>query len=321
MEPVVCIDIGGTFTRVGIYDGESRSFYVKVDSHGLLDNRFEKLAQILAGRRLGSRAVVAFPSLIPPEHGPITDKNLTFDTDTFASRFGFSRIDVLNDLEAGAYHIATRTEALFGVASRDEDSVLLNEEALSAPGRGVLIVYAGTGLGTSAIIRGHVFASEINRFVWSPKTYAEEAFAQWLEDHGAHAHYLASPDELFTYDYFCSGRVIERYYAFRTGEVLGAAQISERSSYDREAEETLFFFFDQLARYTALSAQAFLTFEGIVLGGNIVRSNRDVLMRSRFLETFTKYAFRKRIARVPIALNLEHDINLKGCARYALHYP
>lgn len=321
MEPVLCLDIGGTNARVGIYAGEKRLFYEKLPSRELFADSFARLTSILSDTRIGSRAVVAFPSLIPPERGPITDKHLTFDADTFASRFNLSRVDVLNDLEAGAYHIIERSEALFGAASMDENSMLLNEDALRAPGRGVLVIYAGTGLGTSAIIRNHVFASEINRFLWTPKNYAEEAFAQWLEDRGAHGHYVASDDELFTYDYFCSGRVIERYYTFRTGRFRSPFEISERVSFDREAEESLFFFFDQLGRYTALCAQAFLTYEGIVLGGNIVRSNRDLLVRSGFLASFDRYAFRRRVARVPIAINFESDINLKGCARYALRYP
>lgn len=321
MEPVLCLDVGGTNTRVGIYAAQKQLYYEKIPSREFFADPFARLASILARQRIGSRAVVAFPSLIPPESGPVTDKHLTFDRDAFASRFNLSRVDVLNDLEAGAYHIIERCDDLFGVASTDEDSLLLTEDALRAPGHGVLIIYAGTGLGTSAIIRNHVFASEINRFLWTPKTYAEEAFAQWLADHGAHGHYLASDDELFTFDYFCSGRVIERYYTFRTGEFRHPSEISERASYDREAEEALFFFFDQIGRYTALCAQAFLTFEGIVLGGNIVRSNRDLLVRSGFLAQFDRYAFRRRIARVPIAVNLETDINLKGCARYALRYP
>ena len=311
MEPVLCLDVGGTNTRVGVFVGEQPLLNVKVPSHELFADSFARLAKVLEGRAFGSRAVVAFPSLIPPEDGPVTDKGLTFDARLFASRFNLSRVDVLNDLEAGAYQIRKRIPALFGPASTDRESVVVNDDALHAPGRGVLIVYAGTGLGTSAIVRDHVFASEINRFLWTPQDYAEEAFAQWLVDRG----------ELLTYDLLCSGRSIPFYYAFRTGSERSAAQISERSSFDREARETIDFFVRQLARYTAFCAQAFLTYEGIVLGGNIVRANRDVFMSRAFLDSFRAYAFRKRLARVPIVLDFEHDINLHGCAQYAIRYP
>lgn len=319
MEPVLCLDIGGTHTRVGLYEGERQTFHAKVDSPGLFEANYAGLAHVLEGQKLGRRAVVAFPSLIPPEDGPVSDKGLTFDRHAFAARFGLERVDLLNDLEAGAYHVERDLEDLFGPGPTKRKSIPLTseDETRTVRGAGALIVYAGTGLGTSAVVRGHIVPSEINRFLWTPVEYDEQAFAQWLVDHNR----FPDSDPRLTYEIVCSGFTIPAYYAFRTGVERSAAQISERAAYDKEARETFMFFYRQLGRYTAFCAQAFLTYEGIVLGGNILRSNRDLLVKSRFLDEYKKHCYRKRLALVPIALDLEHDINLRGCADYARRYP
>lgn len=319
MEPVLCLDVGGTHTRVGIYEDDRQTFYEKVDSRGLFDENYAALARLIDGKRLGGRAVVAFPSLIPPEDGPVSDKGLNFDRHAFAARFSLERVDLLNDLEAGAYHIERDLEDLFGPGPTERKSIPLTseEETRSVRGGGALIVYAGTGLGTSAIVRGHVVPSEINRFLWAPVEYDEQAFAQWLVDRNR----FPDSDPRLAYDVVCSGFAIPAYYAFRTGEERSAAEISERAAYDTEARETFMFFFRQLGRYTAFCAQAFLTYEGIVLGGNILRSNLDLLVESRFLDEYRRHCYRHRLRSVPIALDLEHDINLRGCADYARRYP
>lgn len=316
MAPVLCLDIGGTHTRIGLYEGDERMFYEKTHSAFLLDNNFDRIVSILGNRRLGSRAVVAFPSLIAPEANVVEDKGLRFDRAAFARRFHLDRVDLLNDLEAGAYHIERDLDDLFGPEDTRRNSLEL-ASGTPARGQGVLIVYAGTGLGTSAIIRGHVVASEINRFLWSPQDHAERAFAEWLAENDR----FPESDQHLTYNVVCSGFTIPAYYEFRSGEKREAAQISDRIAYDHFALETFEFFFAQLARYASFCTQAFLTYEGVVLGGNILRSNRDVLVKSSFVSEFRKYAFRDRIAQVPIVLDLEHDINLQGCARYAIRYP
>lgn len=318
MEPVLCLDVGGTHTRVGIYVGERQVFYEKVDSKGLFDNGFERLSQLIGAQRLGSHAVVAFPSLIAPEDGPVEDKGIVFDREAFAKRFGLSRVDLLNDLEAGAYHIEKDLDDLFAPGETHRRSVpLTGDDTIHVPGGGALIVYAGTGLGTSAVVRGHVVPSEINRFHWAATDHAEHGFSRWLYE----TNRLPDRNPHLTYDIVCSGFVIPAYYAFRSGEERSAEEISERVAYDHYALETFEFFFTQLGRYAAFCAQAFLTYEGIVLCGNILRANRDVFVKSRFVSEYRRHCYRERLAKVPIALDLEHDINLKGCADYALRYP
>jgi len=141
-------DVGGTKTLLGVFDGDAaRPRPVRVAGFATLDYRdlsamIDELTSEAATPELPIEAAcfgVAGPVI--GDTAALTNVPWMVEARTIASRFGFARVDLLNDLQAMAYGVTVLQAAELHVLQAGE----------SRPDGNVGLLAAGTGLGEALI--------------------------------------------------------------------------------------------------------------------------------------------------------------------------
>jgi glucokinase len=320
---VLAGDIGGTKTRVGVFevDGvecrtvEERS-YTSRDYPGL----GEIVADFVGSGGKDCRAACFGIS------GPVTGRRMrttnlpwVVDADELETRSGIPTVALLNDLEATGW----------GVSGLDESqTVVLNPGRPDAVGNGAVIA-AGTGLGEGGIYwngsEARPFACEGGHASFSPTDEPGDRLLSFLRRSYGHVSWervLSGPGlaDLFRFMVSEAGESEPKWFteADRAGDPVPA--ISEMALEGRceISGRTLELFARLYGEEAGNLALKIMATGGVWVGGGIAPRIRRFLEDGAFMEGFlAKGRMQPLLETMPVRIVLDDRAALLGAARFA----
>jgi glucokinase len=315
-------DIGGTHTRLGLFDpaGDWTPTVERVypsREHRSLDEIVRAFVAEVGQRP--SHACFAVAGPVRDERAVVT--NLPWVVDGAAlTRFLGATSWVINDLEANAWGVATLLPA--HVAE-------LQAGAPHAHGNAA-VVAAGTGLGTAGLFwDGHQhrpFAAEGGHATFSPCDERERALAAWLERRlGGHVSWervVSGPGLVNVYEFLRDEGVAAEEPsladAMRSGDpgaAISSAALDGASDLARQALDLFVALYASVAGNVALTV---LSSAGVWLGGGIAPRIVAKLADGTFARRFVaKGRMQPLLEAMPVRVILNDQAALRGAARCA----
>lgn len=331
MTGVLAGDIGGTKTVLCLYQAvagdtdepalrEQRKATFSSGAHACFADLLREFLD--AGSQEMPR--LACLGIAGPIHGQrceATNLPWVIDANELQSGFGFSRVKLLNDLEAAAHGM---------LHLPDTDFVELNPHARKQPGHNAVIA-AGTGLGEAIIAwdgEGHiVLPTEGGHCDFAPNSAQEDALLAFLRERfGGHV----SVERILSGDGFGS------LYDFlkASGDFEASPQVEALTEEDdRNAAisrlglqqtdpictEALRLFVRLYGRETGNLALKCLPHGGLFIGGGIGPKIRAAMESGEFIAGYLdKGRMAKAIRQIPLTLALNPEAPLLGAAHTAL---
>jgi glucokinase len=320
MENVLALDVGGTTTRVGIFERRpEKPLRVALQTYGTREfPTIEAMAMAFlrgAGISSSSLSAACIGAAGPVLDGvaTLTNAPVRVDARAVAHTLGVSRVSLLNDLEALAYAVP--------VLSSDELCVLQPGRANESGAIGILA--AGTGLGEAVLYRmGERFivkASEAGRADFAARTerditvlrsltreYGRAAIEEVVSGSGlVNIHRALQKSD-------CAARI-----DMTTAEAPAA--VADSAIYGRcptcvEAMEAFVEAYGAEAGNLALRTVAT---GGVYIGGGIAPKILDALKSGAFLSAFSmKSPFTTLLQSIPVKVILNSEAGLLGAAHY-----
>jgi glucokinase len=306
-------DIGGTSTRLGLFNGDPRvpgalEIYPSRE-HSSLE---EMIAKFLRAHPAKLDAA-AFGIAGPVRNGRCVDTtNLAWPVDASAvgDVAGVDAPILLNDLEANAWGLQVLGP---------DDLVALNEGDPEAVGN-IAVVSAGTGLGLAGLYwdgeRHRPFASEGGHIDFAPRNELQTGLWRYLQSEYGHV----------SYERVCSGMGLVNVYRYLRDTTssddtdLDAPAIN-RAALDGSdptcswALDVMISIYGAQAGNTALSLMAT---GGVYLGGGMPTRILPRLLEGGFIRALLdKGRFRPLMERIPVHVILNDKTALLGAARAA----
>lgn len=306
MTDILIADIGGSTTRLALSDPGGRPDHIirsENDDIAGIEAAIESYVARMSVRP--RRAVLAVAGPIEGEEIVLTNRNWRFRRDTLATRFGFSKVDIINDFQAVAWSLPSlRVDELFALGAATE------------PGAGPKIALGpGTGLGVAALVpiggSWLAVATEAGHISFGPAHDDEIAI---LRSVGKGS--LAVSAEMAV-----SGRGLEHLYHAMNPDlpeqpargVVAAAQAG-----DRAAIAVIDMFVRLFGRFAGDVALAFRASGGIYVAGGIARRFGTLFDSAIFRRAFEAHPpYEGWLAGVPTFLVTYTEPGLLGCAAYA----
>ena len=314
-------DIGGTKTLLGLFDSvPARPRPLAVRTYGTLD--FPDLPSMIArfmeseGTRSASIANACFGVAGPVigESAELTNVPWQVHAPEVATRFGMSRVRLLNDLQAMAYSIP--------ILQASEVHVLQEGEALR--GGNIALIAAGTGLGEALL------HNVDGRFVPSPSEGGHADFSARTEREMSLVRHLTARYGRADVEHVVSGRgLINIHRATHTGScaagvdldepgapaVISAAAIEHRCP---ACVETLDLFIEAYGAESGNLALRSVSTGGLYIGGGIAPKILPALSTGVFMRAFlAKPPLEEMLNRMPVKVILNSEAGLLGAAVYA----
>ena len=314
-------DVGGTKTLVGLFDPRARRPHpIAVRAFHTME--YGALAAIVAefvrdpsvaGAPIRAACFgVAGPVL--GDTAELTNVPWRVETAPLAKKFGFARVDLLNDLQAMAYGVT--------VLEPSEVHVLRQGDAVRAGS--VSLIAAGTGLGEAFLhnIEGRLIpaALEGGHADFSARNEREIRLLRWLLERNGRAEV----------EDVVSGRGLVNIHQVAHNEACTA--IDDLTSADAPAAitkagldrtcrgcvDTLEMFVDAYGAEAGNLALRMVTTGGAFVGGGIAPKILPALTDGRFLRAFTsKPPFDELLSKMPVKVILNNEIALVGAALFA----
>jgi glucokinase len=317
-------DVGGTHARLALMKAQGLSFtlvtekiYPSHDYSKLEDIVTDFLKENKTKPELAGIGVAG-----PVRDGKCVATNLPWivDSVTLAAACGLARVELLNDLEANAYGIATLAATDFAVLQKGIPDAKGNAAVISA----------GTGLGEAGMYFDGAalrpFAGEGGHASFAPEGEVQGELFEYLMRKFGHVsceRVLSGPGLVNIYEFLRdTGRgpespaVVEK---MRTGDP--AAAISEAALADASelCDEAVEIFAQIYGAEAGNLALKMLATGGIYLGGGIAPKIVSELQRPLFIEAFLdKGRMKPLLEAVPVQVILNENTALRGSARAAL---
>lgn len=322
MTLVLAGDIGGTNTRLALFDGA----LALVAQRTYPSREHEDFLGLLRAFvvDVGARPDAAsFGIAGPVRDGRCKATNLPWVVDSreLARELGLGRAGLVNDLEANAWGIP---------AVPEERLVTLHEGAADPLGNGALIA-AGTGLGEAGLHRDerglHPFATEGGHADFAPRDDDEIDLLRWLRPrHHGRASWervLSGPGLASLHAFLLeTGRASERpelldeMAAGDRSAVIGREGVAGTSEACVRAVEWFASLYGSEAGNLALKM---LATGGVWVGGGIAPKLLPVLGRGGFARSFVaKGRMSSLLEATPVRVITDDQTALKGAARHAL---
>lgn len=319
-------DIGGTKTGLAVAEPDGERFLLSHERR-YASEEFASLGDVIARFIDETGADCALGSFAIA--GPVVDDrsrttNLPWEVDAgaIATRFGFARARLLNDLEAVAWGVA---------ALGDEDLAVLQPGAPDATGN-ACVVAAGTGLGEAGLYwdgrAHHPFATEGGHTDFAPTDEREFALLNHLQRRIGRV----------SWERVVSGMGIASIYQFlvsrhdvghpsavdeaidNDGDVAAAVAMEAANAACPVCMETMDLFATLYGREAGNMALKQLALGGVYLGGGIAPKNLELLNRGGFIEGFLdKGRMRPLMERMPVKVIKQPRTPLLGAARFMLN--
>ncbi len=321
-------DIGGTKTNLGIFHIDSNS------ELGLNDNTFESFFNVdysslesLITHYLSSinlkvnNAIFAVAGPVANGRVNITNLKWTIDEEHLQKALKFSRIKLINDLEATAYAVPFL---------REDEKYTLND-GVSLAGTNIAVIAPGTGLGESFLTWNgshyYAHASEGSHVDFAPTNELEVKLLDYLRHKFGHV----------SYERVCSGIGLPNIYSFLkdTGEAAEPPWLSRQLSESKDfatvivntalAQENsceicnmaLNIFVSTLGAEAGNLALKVMAKGGVYIGGGIPPRILDFLNNGLFMRAFkNKGRMSGIVSKMPVHVILDSKAAICGAARY-----
>jgi glucokinase len=297
-------DIGGTHTRLALFDGKKL-----VEKQVFDSQKFSGLIPILEQFVKTPVSVACFGVAGPVRGNRVHTTNLPWvlDGTEVARHLRIDPVFLLNDLVAHA----------FGIEEIEEKDLCTLQKGEKQKGNRALIA-AGTGLGEAGLYfdgqHYHPFASEGGHVDFAPRTPLESELWLFMKKKGGHV----------SYERVLSGDGIYQIYQFlietRRGKPNPAVRKTEdlKPDQDATARQAIEMFVSIYGAETGNLALKFLSLGGIYLAGGIATHFVEELKKESFLKAFLdKGRFQELLRTIPIHIIVNEESALLGAAAYA----
>ncbi len=318
---VLAGDIGGTKTYLGVFSVEG-GVLKPVREKGFVNASYNGLEDILSGFLSPDEAVEAacfgIACTVEGNRGVMTNLDWTVDGDAVASRFGFKRATLINDLVATAWGV--------GLLGKDDLAVLQEGE----PREGnAAVIAAGTGLGEAIIfwdgLRRIPSGSEGGHADFAPRSALQAELLDSLSRTYGHVSYervLSGPGLEAIYSFLREkrgdvepGHLNERFASEGRAPVIADEGVNRG---DAVCVEALGVFVSVYGAEAANLALKSMPFSGLYVGGGIAPKILKALKDGRFIESFRdKGRFSGLLSRMPVYVILNDRAALLGAAHCA----
>jgi len=321
MRMLIAADIGGTKTLLGLFEATApRPRRLAVQVFGTLD--YDDLPSMIAGF-LGRESVDAskIDSACFGVAGPVFDEAATLtnvpwkvDARSVKARFPFSRVMLLNDLQAMAY----------AVPVLDPSEVHVLQEGTPLESGNIAVIAAGTGLGEALL---HNVGG---RFVPSPSEAGHADFAARTEREIALLRDLVVRYGRADVERVVSGPGIVNVYRIAHQErcVAGiditdpeAPRAISSAALERRCAgcvETLAMFVEAYGAEAGNLAIRVVSTGGVFVGGGIAPKILPALANGTFIRAFrAKAPLEAMLSAIPVKVILNAEAGLLGAAVFA----
>jgi len=317
---VLAGDVGGTKTHLALYQYHEDSFellHEKTYRSKIHTSFSEMVLDFNGGQELPDCISVGVAGPVVKDFVHITNLGWSIDAKACAEETGVPHVYLLNDLKANIYGLATLD---------DSDFIVFNEGASELNGNAAMIS-PGTGLGEAGLFWDghyfHPFACEGGHSDYAPHTKEEVAlllFLQKMHGHVSWERVVSGMGIHQTYDFLLDYRDAVPSPKIKEELLSGdpAAVISQGAKDgDEICQETMQFFWRNLAREASNMVMKLNGFGGVFIGGGIVPKNLDVLKKEDFLRYFFDVGrMRNLMEDVPVRLVLNDRAALRGASFY-----
>jgi glucokinase len=317
-------DIGGTHTRLALFDGDPHeplalTIYPSRKHAGL-----EEIVAAFLAEHPADLDGACFDVAGPVRNGRVKTTNLPWIVDVrqVADTIGLPSIELVNDLAATAYGIAELTTADLETLNRGDPSI----------GGNLAVIAAGTGLGEAGLI-------------WDGKRYFALATEGSHSDFGPRSalqvdlYTLLARDSHVSYEDVCSGIGLLTLYRFlrershtrepdwlasaiRDGDAAAAISSAGLTGADPVCAQALDLMVSIYGAEAGNLALRLLATGGIYIGGGIAPHVMPKLRQRSFLDSLTaKGRFRTVLEQIPVHVILNERAGLLGAARIARREP
>ena len=320
---VLAGDIGGTKTRVGVFEVDGVEC-TTVEERSYLSRDYPGLGEIVVdfvgpGGMDCQAACFGIAGPVTGRQMRTTNLAWVVDADVLEARSGIAHVALLNDLEATGW----------GVSALDESqSAVLNPGRPDAVGNGAVIA-AGTGLGEGGIYwngrEARPFACEGGHASFSPTDEQGDRllqFLRYLHGHVSWERVLSGPGlaELFRFMVSEAGESEPDWFleADRAGDPVPAVSemaLEGRCDISVRTMELFARLYGEEAGNLALKIMAT---GGVWVGGGIAPRIRRFLEDGAFMKGFlAKGRMRPLLESMPVRIVLDDRAALLGAARFA----
>jgi len=323
MANVLAGDIGGTTTRLGVFEpGASRPRLLAMRTYGTGD--FAGIAEMttaflrdVSNVSSGPRSIGAacFGAAGPVLNGiaRLTNTSVRVDAAAIASAVGLARVSLLNDLEALAYAVP--------VLSDDEVHVL--QEGHADPSGAIAVIAAGTGLGEAALytINGRPVAkaSEGGRADFAARTDRDVIVLRELTRQNGRAavEEVVSGQGLVNIHQAIHPGGCNAKIDFTSPDAPAAISTSALAARCKVCVEAMDMFVEAYGAEAGNLALRIVATGGVYIGGGIAPQILPALTTGRFLSAFrAKAPFTQMLSAMPVKVILNADAGLLGAANF-----
>lgn len=315
-------DIGGTRTRLALYEGRGRHPIAEAVLPSQEHITFEEIVEdFMSESATKPPATAVFGVAGPVTGGVATVTNLPWKLEerALARRLGVPKVRLANDLVVGAR----------GCLEVEEDELaLLTEKAPAKKGAHIGVIAAGTGLGEARLLwidgRYVPLATEGGHTDYAPRSMLEVELWQFLAgrfpDHVSYERVLSGAGLGALYDFFVSRgarepkTVTKKLAAGDRNAAIAELGLSRGNKAAEQAVDLFAFIYGAEAGNIALRE---LALGGVYVLGNI---GATILPKRReiFLEGFHKKGrFGALLATVPVAVVADPLVGLRGALAMA----
>ncbi|RLP56191.1 MAG: hypothetical protein D6160_02000 [Ketobacter sp.] len=314
MTTTLLADIGGTKTQLALADENahiSQPFYALNKEH----TQFESLlTQYLQDKPKPVNAVIAVAG---PVDGNIrcqmTNLSWLIDGIRLKQQFGFSKVVVMNDLQATSWGLTSTTEqaALRLLPSGGEPAPQLN---FNLP---VVVISPGTGLGQSCIYPHEgdyvIAATEGGHKTIAPfdNLSAQLIANQWRQ----------SSRPVSWENWFSGSGIANLYSAMYPGQTVpDNEEIGRRANQDPSSDcgKVMDVFAKAVYAEAGNLVLQYLGWGGVIVAGGIPAKLQNLFSKPENIQYLSsKNEYLDRLRSVPVALCLEQNIPIRGAAVYS----
>ena len=313
---ILCLDIGGTWSRFGHFSGttySTRADAVFVTETSSSNDSFTDLLQIYQQHikspflDISEYDAIGLAVPGPVSQGQCQPPNVSF---SIASEQVHTDkpVFMLNDFAAQAY------ACMFTDIRQQMDII---HEGLADTDAAIAVMGAGTGLGHCSLIPDTndsqhytVLASEAGHSSFSFINEEERAFESFLKQKLNIPYCVA--------DNIVNGRGIRHLHEFLTGEILTSAEIFQNASDNQKTLSRFSRFYARAARDYCLTN---MIRNCLIISGGLAAKNPDLVQNEYFREEFlhtNNRCYQPFLQQLPIYLNRDDELGLIGMHRYIL---
>jgi len=316
MKNIIAGDIGGTKTLLRISAGGGapslQKFYASADYPGLAEILDEFLRE--AGVSSVASACLALAGPVSGRRVKLTNLPWEVDADALATRFGISRISLINDFEAVGHGIATL-----------QPSDLLTLQAGAAPAAGVrVVVGAGTGLGVAWLTPAHgryvVHPSEGGHMDFAPADALQYALLQYLQQRHGHVsceRIVSGPGLVAIFEFLRDSErgspSAQLVAAMNEGDAAAALTRFAQQGDEPIAQMALDLFVRVYGAFVGNLALLTLPRGGIYVAGGIAAKIAAIMQRGDFMRAFhDKGRYKALLGTLPLHIVTNQQVGLLG---------